>query len=113
MIRKKGQIIRLDTPHTTLVIKADSAEYLYYGKKLASTVGFEYLAGTPCKIFSQYGFDDYTEDDHCWFELDPETAFSETVQAPTINMTVAELVRKFGEVDGCWDDVWANVYEGL
>ena len=61
MIRKKGQIIRLDTPHTTLVIKADSAEYLYYGKKLASTVGFEYLAGTPCKIFSQYGFDDYTE----------------------------------------------------
>lgn len=61
MIRKKGQIIRLDTPHTTLVIKADSAEYLYYGKKLASTVGFEYLAGTPCKIFSQYGFADYTE----------------------------------------------------
>ncbi|WP_394969916.1 hypothetical protein [Candidatus Allofournierella merdipullorum] len=58
-------------------------------------------------------FDDYTEDDHCWFELDPETAFSETVQAPTINMTVAELVRKFGEVNGCWDDVWANVYEGL
>ena len=43
MIRKKGQIIRLDTPHTTLVVKADSAEYLYYGKKLASTVGFAIL----------------------------------------------------------------------
>ena len=58
-------------------------------------------------------FDDYTEEDHCWFELDTETAFSETAQAPTVNMTVSELVSKFGEVNGCWNDVWTNIFEGL
>ncbi len=61
MIRKKGQTIRLDTPNTTLVIKADTAEYLYYGKKLVSAGGFEALSPTPRKIFSQYGENDYTE----------------------------------------------------
>lgn len=34
-------------------------------------------------------------------------------QAPTINMTVTELVSKFGEVDGCWNNVWVSIYEGL
>ena len=29
MIKKKGQIVRLDTPNTTLVIDASAGEYLY------------------------------------------------------------------------------------
>ena len=41
MIRRKGQVFRLETPNTTLAIKADTAEYLYYGKKLVSGGGFE------------------------------------------------------------------------
>lgn len=61
MIKKKGQIVRLDTPNTTLVIDASAGEYLYYGKRLTSGGGFEALSGSPRKIFSQYGFADYTE----------------------------------------------------
>lgn len=61
MIRKKGQIVRLETPNTTLVIKADTAEYLYYGRKLVSGGGFEPLFGSPRRIFSQYGSEDYSE----------------------------------------------------
>ena len=61
MIRRKGQIFRLETPHTTLVIKADTAEYLYYGKKLVSSGDFEACYGLPCKLLSQFGQDDYTE----------------------------------------------------
>ncbi len=61
MIRRKGNIFRLETPSTTLVIKADTAEYLYYGKKLASGGGFEALYGSPRKLFSQYGGTDYSE----------------------------------------------------
>ena len=54
MIRKKGQIIRLDTPNTTLVIGAESAEYLYYGKKIQGT-GAEFYGGAGRRVFSQYG----------------------------------------------------------
>ena len=36
MIKKKGQTIRLDTPNTTMILKADTAEYLYYGQRLVS-----------------------------------------------------------------------------
>ncbi len=61
MIRRKGPVFCLETPNTTLVIKADTAEYLYYGKKLVSGGGFEPFFGSPRKIFSQYGGDDYTE----------------------------------------------------
>ena len=61
MIRKKGQVVRLETPNTTLVIKADKAEYLYYGKKLTSAGGFEAFYDSPRKIFSQFGGCDYTE----------------------------------------------------
>ncbi len=55
MIRRNGQIFRLETPHTTLVIKADTAEYLYYGKKLVSSGDFEACYGLPCKLLSQFG----------------------------------------------------------
>ena len=61
MIRKNGSIFCLETPHTTLVIKADTAEYLYYGKKLVSAGNFESCRGLPCKLLSQFGQDDYTE----------------------------------------------------
>ena len=32
MIKKKGTVYRLETPATTLVLKADTAQILYYGK---------------------------------------------------------------------------------
>ena len=63
MIRKKGQIIRLDTPNTTLVIKADTAQYIYYGKKLVSAGGFdaEVFSHRDYKIFSDWHGYDYAE----------------------------------------------------
>ena len=61
MIRKNGSIFCLETPHTTLAIKADTAEYLYYGKKLVSAGNFESCCGLPCKLLSQFGQDDYTD----------------------------------------------------
>ena len=60
MIRKKGQIIRLDTPNTTLVLKTDTAEYLYYGKKLHG-IGAEQFGGAGRQIFSQFGKGSYME----------------------------------------------------
>ena len=60
MIRKKGQIIRLDTPNTTLVLKTDTAEYLYYGKKLHG-IGAEQFGGAGRQIFSQFGKGTYME----------------------------------------------------
>ena len=61
MIKRKEQIIRLDTLNTTLVIKADTAEYLYYGKRLANGFDFGAYAGGGKKLFSAPGKDDYTE----------------------------------------------------
>ncbi len=61
MIRKKGQTFHLETPHTSLVLKADTAEVLYYGKKLSNAAGCELWSGSPRKLFSQYGGADYTE----------------------------------------------------
>ena len=72
MIRKKGQIIRLDTPNTTLVIGADSAEYLYYGKKIQGT-GAEFYGGAGRRVFSQYGRNannEYTESSVLLFNAD-------------------------------------------
>ena len=72
MIRKKGQIIRLDTPNTTLVIGADSAEYLYYGKRIRGA-GAECFGGAGRRIFSQYGrnsFNDYAESSVLLFNAD-------------------------------------------
>ena len=54
MIRRNGSIFCLETPHTTLVIKADTAEYLYYGKKLVSAGNIESCRGLPCKLLSQF-----------------------------------------------------------
>lgn len=49
-------------------------------------------------------FDDVTEADHCWFELCPEQDFSSTEHAPTIDMTVDELVKRFQAARGRWND---------
>lgn len=62
MIKKKGQIIRLDTNNTTLAIRVDTAEYLYYGKKLSSAADFGVFSGrTSSRIFSQPKNIDYGE----------------------------------------------------
>lgn len=49
-------------------------------------------------------FENWTEDDGPWFELDPNTAFSCTEQESTVEMTVDELVAKFVAAKGAWDD---------
>ena len=49
-------------------------------------------------------FDEYTDDDHSLCELSYED-FTETDEAPTIDMTAKELYRKFIETNGDWDFV--------
>ncbi len=61
MIKRKGHFIRLDTINTSLVLRADTAEYLYYGPKLVSATELSSLPGVNRKIFSQPGTNDYTE----------------------------------------------------
>ena len=61
MIKRKGQTVRLDTANTTLVIRMDTAEYLYYGKRLGSGFEFGGYTGNGRKMFSTPGRDDYTE----------------------------------------------------
>ena len=47
MVKRKGQTVRLDTANTTLVIRMDTAEYLYYGKRLGSGFEFGNDPGSP------------------------------------------------------------------
>lgn len=55
MIRRKGNVYKLDTPSTTLLVRAEgAAEYLYYGGKLA-VPGSDYgrlFSGAEEPIFS-------------------------------------------------------------
>jgi len=48
-------------------------------------------------------FDEYNEDDHCWFELG-EYSFSLTDAKPTVQMTVEDLTRAFTLSKGNWQD---------
>lgn len=48
-------------------------------------------------------FDELTEDDHCWFELHKD-GFVATRDEPDIDMTADELVGRFLEAKGNWDD---------
>ncbi len=48
-------------------------------------------------------FGEFTEDDHCWFALQKDD-FEATKEKPNVHMTVNELVRKFLEAKGNWDD---------
>ena len=45
---------------------------------------------------------DVNEDDHPWYEMG---AISLTEEAPTVNITIDELVKRFKEAKGNWDDV--------
>ena len=45
------------------------------------------------------------EDDGPWFELYPDTAFTETDEEAD-GLTVDELVARFKECKGSWDATW-------
>lgn len=47
-------------------------------------------------------FDDVTEADHPWFELE-EQDFEETDEDPTVDITTEELYSAFMEAAGSWD----------
>lgn len=66
------------------------------------------LDGREFFIPSQVGlpeerFEDETEDDHCWFELDANS-FSETDLKADVDLTVEQLVNNFVAAKGNWDD---------
>lgn len=64
MIRRKGNLIKMDTPHTSLVLKAegDGAELLYYGKTVRFGPDFSLLSGEDKRLlFSSYGSVDFRE----------------------------------------------------
>lgn len=47
------------------------------------------------------------EDDGPWFELYPDTAFTETDEEAD-GLTVDELVARFKECKGSWDATWSQ-----
>lgn len=58
-------------------------------------------------IPSQVGLDEerfgsWTEDDHCWFELEP--GFAEPTNATPSNLTCEQLVANFLTAKDNWDD---------
>ena len=76
-------------------------------KKQIETI-IDCLVGGELFIPSQVGlsearFDKWTEDDHCWFELD-EDGFEITELKATENITVEELVSNFIRMKNKWDD---------
>lgn len=52
---------------------------------------------------SRSRFEKITEDDHCWFELS-RYGFEETDAEANIDMTPDEVVARFLEAKGNWDD---------
>lgn len=54
--------------------------------------------------FPEKRFDEITEDDHCWFELNRE-CFEKTDLDPDIEMLPEEIVARFVESAGKWDDI--------
>lgn len=48
-------------------------------------------------------FGEWTEDDHCWFELG-RNGFEETVMEPNVDMTSDEMVGRFMEAKGNWKE---------
>lgn len=53
--------------------------------------------------FPEERFGSITEDDHCWFELN-KAGFEETDAVASIDMSPDEVVAKFLEAKGNWDD---------
>ena len=71
MIKKNGCVYRLDTENTSLVLRTDSAEYLYYGKKLESAGDFSALGGGRFRFVTCPGKDgDYSEPAVCAVNAD-------------------------------------------
>ena len=54
MIKKRDNIVRLDTANTTLVLRADTAELLYYGKRLRTSAPLDAFGGGR-RLFSVSG----------------------------------------------------------
>lgn len=52
-------------------------------------------------------FEETTEDDHCWFELDSD-GFIETNEPATVDITAKELAEAFAAAKRTWDDscIW-------
>lgn len=48
-------------------------------------------------------FSEWTEDDHCWFELS-RYSFENTDRIPTIGITIEELISNFEKAKDNWDD---------
>ncbi len=61
MIKKNGTVYRLNTPNTTLVLQADTAQILYYGARLPAGDAFAAVAPLGRRFFSAPGTNDYTE----------------------------------------------------
>lgn len=58
----------------------------------------------PIQIgFPEIRFDNITKDDHCWFELCRD-GFEATDEEANIDMSPDEVVAKFLEAKGNWDD---------
>lgn len=53
--------------------------------------------------FPKKRFEEITEDDHCWFELSRD-CFEETDAEADIEMSPEEVVARFVETAGEWDD---------
>lgn len=85
----------------TVVIKGEM------NKEQIETI-MDCLDGREFFIPSQVGlpevrFDEWTEDDHCWFELN-EDDFELTDHDADVDMTVEDLVSNFINMKNKWDD---------
>lgn len=52
----------------------------------------------------EHRFASFTEDDVPWFELYPENDFSSTTEAPTVTISLEDLVNSFRTANGAWDE---------
>lgn len=66
----------------------------------------------PCQVgLSEIRFEKVTDEDHCWFELDKDS-FEYVSEAETVDITPDELVKKFKEAAGNWNEsLWLEDYE--
>ncbi len=62
--------------------------------------------GLPEERFESYD----PEVDHCWFEMD-QNSFSLTEDPATVNVTAEELVNRFAQCLGKWDDRKQEILE--
>ena len=61
MIKKRDLIFELSTPASTFVLKADTAECVYYGRRLSPGGSIASICGSSRRIFSSPGGGDYSE----------------------------------------------------